>query len=435
MCLTLAGIIKNVTTFPRLAIGVLIGTLALCPVAIAQPPTMPITPITLSLDESVTRAEARNPVIASATARVRGASERLTVARKQPNPTLALAHPYGSSSTGGFGEDVILSQLLELPMLIQGRVRSASALREATVNDANITRLDLDLIVQTAYIEALRAEEESILAQKTLDAAQAFTDAANVQFTAGDVPRSNVLRSELELSRVRQSLQTAQTDRDNRYATLRSLLALPTNTPLVLSDKLTYDARTFAIDALTALTLSRRPDVLSARATRNSRKADVSVAKLQAAPNLIVEGRRATTNRVSGGESLRVGIALPIFDYGRIRADVKNAQATVAESDALVQEAERVAKLDVETTSRERELARTVAESFEDGSNGAGRIAKAKEVLEMMQLGYKQGANSYLEVIDAQRTFQSEQVEYLRALAALRNATARLERVTGGKLP
>ena len=53
----------------------------------------------------------------------------------------------------------------------------------------------------------------------------------------------------------------------------------------------------------------------------------------------------------------------------------------------------------------------------------------------MAQTGYQQGANSYLELLDAQRTYLSEQTDYYRALAAYRTALAALKRAVGGSLP
>ena len=53
----------------------------------------------------------------------------------------------------------------------------------------------------------------------------------------------------------------------------------------------------------------------------------------------------------------------------------------------------------------------------------------------MAQLGYQKGANSYLEVVDAQNIYVSEQTDYLRSLAAYQTARAALDRATGGKIP
>ena len=133
----------------------------------------------------------------------------------------------------------------------------------------------------------------------------------------------------------------------------------------------------------------------------------------------------------AGSSSVRVGVGFPLFDNGRIRAEVAAAEANRRTAEATLQEAERVAILEVELALNERERAVKIVAAFE----GAGRLAKGNTLLEMAQVGYEKGGSGYLEVIDAQRVFASERVEYLRALAALRLATARLERAAGGPLP
>ena len=67
----------------------------------------------------------------------------------------------------------------------------------------------------------------------------------------------------------------------------------------------------------------------------------------------------------------------------------------------------------------------------ENIDSGSGQ---AKELLDMAQIGYSKGANSYLELLDAQQVYRSEQIEYARALAAWNEALAALQRAVGGKL-
>ena len=389
-------------------------------------------PISLSLAETARLAEARSRTVQAANARITAAEARVSAASRLPNATLGLAQPYGSSATGGFDEGVFLSQTVELPGKVGPRKAAATQERTAAFAGGQGTRLDTVLSAQLAYIECLRADSEAAQAQISLDTAKKFTETAQIQFQAGDVPRSAVLRSQIEQARTEQILSVALTDRENRYLTLRSLLALPLDTPLTLTDALKSDDKIIALDAARTAALTRRPELLSARALVAARQADVRAAKSQRLPDVIVEGRRATLDPHRSGESsIRFGVAFPLFDNGRIGAETRAADAANREQTALLQEAERTTLLEVETAFREREQARLTVTTFEGAT---GRLAKAKELLEMAQIGYTRGGNGSLEIIDAQRTYQSEQIEYLRALAAYRSATAQLERATGGTL-
>lgn len=421
------------------SIGAFLIALICCGRGYAQTTTslLSAVPERLSLEEAVIRAKKYNPLPSSAEARLRGASARASGAARQPNPNLALARPFGSSNTGGFGEDIIASQTLEVPNKIRYRTQAARAVRDAAGADRIGADVDITLSTKVAYYEALRAIAEVDQANNLLSATRRFAEAAQTQFEAGDAPRSNVVRTQIEVSRAEQTLLAAQTDRDNRYATLRSLIGLPETLPLLLTDTLTYVPKVYDPSELVALGIQSRPDVLSARLLVAARGADVRGAKAQRQPDMLVEARQAklfgnsgSQNTTMQGTSVRFGIIFPVFDYGRIRSDVGNTQALREEQQATLREAERVARLEIEIVLRERAQAVALVESFQNG-----RLARSREVLEMMQTGYANGANSYLDVIDAQRVYQAEQVEYARALAAVNTATARLERAVGGKLP
>jgi outer membrane protein TolC len=96
----------------------------------------------------------------------------------------------------------------------------------------------------------------------------------------------------------------------------------------------------------------------------------------------------------------------------------------------MVKETQRTALLDVQTAFRTLDQARQTVESFQ-----AGRLDNAKELLTMAQTGYDKRASTYLELLDAQQVYRSEQVEYARALAAYNAAKAALQRAVGGQLP
>lgn len=385
----------------------------------------------LSLTEALRLAEASQPLPKAASARVEATEARVRLAGKQSNPTIALARPYGSALTGGFGEDIIVSQAFEPGGVLGPRKRAAQHQQQVAQAERSAAGLDLRRTVTVAYIDCLRAEGEVSQAKAALEATQRFADAARVQFTAGDAPRSNVVRSQIESARFSQTLLQATTDRDNRYAMLRSLIGLPPTTPLVLADTLQSRSTLISLDVAKTLALSQLPEILAARAQLLASAADVASAKGQRLPSVLVEGRRANLNPGQVGyASIRVGVSLPLFDNGRIQADVRAGESSQRGQEFQLKEVERVAVLEVEMALRECEQAQSIVASFE----GEGRLMKVKELLEMAQVGYEKGGNGYLEVIDAQRVFASEQVEYIRALASLKTATARLERVIGGPL-
>lgn len=383
----------------------------------------------LSLRDALAMAQANHPLARGAQARLEGAEARLRAARARLNPTLSLAQPFGSTSTGGFDEGVLVTQTLESAGKRGPRTRAAQAERDAAQSQRAGTGVDLASQVAAAYFEALRAGGDQTLATAALTAAQTFRDAAQTQFQAGDVARSNVVRAEVEAARADSALTQGRADRDNRLSELKSLVGLPDNAAIVLTDALDFAPATYDAQALRDLAMLRRDDLKAARLLRAAREANVQGARAENKPDLFVEGRR-TDLGVQSGTSVRVGVTLPIFDFGRNRAGVGEARAAVSEQQAALDESTRGALLEVDTALRSFQAAQQAVQTFK-----TGRLERARELLDMAQIGYQQGANSYLELLDAQNIYRAEQVDYGRALAAWNIARAALERAVGGQLP
>jgi len=383
----------------------------------------------LSLAEAIRLAQARSPLATGAEARALGASARLRGAGALPNPTLQLS-PHVGSDTGGLDEDILLTQTVELGDKRRQRIYAARAERDAAFAERTATGQDLAFNAQSAYYQALLADAEYQQAADALKTAQAFAQAAETQFQAGDVARSNVVRSGIEVARAEQTLAAAETERTNRYATLRSLTGLPPDTTLTLTDSLTFTPASYNLADLQAQALRNRPDLRAAQWLRDAREAALHGARAQSQPDLVLEARHRTLNPADTGSSLRFGLLFPIFDFGRNRADERAAQAALQEQEATLRENLRTVQLDVETAFNSLQQAQRAVESFQ-----AGRLQRAKELLDMAQTGYDRGATSYLELLDAQQVYRSEQVEYARALANYNIAKATLQRAVGGTLP
>lgn len=383
----------------------------------------------VSLAQALELASSSHPLTSQSAASVAGAAARLRSARALQNPTLSVAH-WAGRDTGGLDEDLTLTQIIELGGKRTYRIRGAGADLTAAQYERIGTALDIRLSVQTAYYEALRAQDEYDLAAATLAVTKQFAQAAQTQYQAGDVPRSNVIRSEIELSRGQQSLASTQTELENRLAALRSLIGQPAGTTLTLTDKLSFTPTSYSFPDLETLALQNRSDLRAAQATRASLAAAVQSVRAESRPDLFIEGRRASLDPFVQGTSIRAGVTFSPFDFGRRRADVASAQSAVAHQDAGIAEAQRTARLEVETAYRDLQQARITVESFE-----AGRLINAKELLDMAQTGYEKGASTYLEVLDAQNVYRNEQADYVRALAEYNIALATLERAVGGKLP
>lgn len=395
---------------------------ALPPVTAVQPP------VKLSLAHALELALSQGPVSREAAARGAAADAALSSSHALNNPSLSVAHGAGRN-TGGLDEDILVTQTIELGGKRGARISQARAERDAAYADKAGTAADTSFAVKSAYYEALRTDDDYQLAMNALEVAQRFAGAAQTQYAAGDVPQSNVLRAEVEQSRAETDLASAETERRNQFATLRSLTGLPEASSIELTDRLTFSPVALRLPDLQALAATNRPDLRAARSLVESLQAALRLASAQSRPDLFVEGRRGSVDPSEPGSSVRAGITLPLWDLGRNRAEVAAARATLTEQQAKLEEATRTARLEVETALNTLTTAQKLVESFQ-----GGRLERAKQLLDMAETSYTKGANSYLEVLDAQRVYANEQASYAHALASYNTALATLEHAVGGQL-
>jgi outer membrane protein TolC len=139
--------------------------------------------------------------------------------------------------------------------------------------------------------------------------------------------------------------------------------------PVLPADDLTYQPVTVSLEALKALALQRRPEIVAAQSRLVARQFAVKSARAQWLPDFLLlahfgESERAL--RVTAPR-LAVGIALPFFDFGRIRGEIRAAKAQVTEQEALLEQTKRVILAEVETAVKK----------LDRFPNRRGRVSKA----------------------------------------------------------
>lgn len=398
-------------------------SLCLCTITHAQ------SAYKLSLKEAVILAQKNSSLLLSAEARSLQAEAKLHNAKSPVNPSLTLAQPAGQN-TGGLDEDVLISQTFELGEKRRQHINAVRGERDSVKHKQAQTKLNVVFAMQSAYFDGLRADANLQLSEAALKNAERFSKAADDQFKAGQVARSNVLRSSIELVRAQQTYNSAITDRDNSLSTIRSLAGLPDNSALELTDILDFHFKTYQLADLQKLAALTRPDIKAEKSLLGAKEADLHASKVQSIPDLLIEARHSTLDPTVGGSSIRIGLVIPLFDWGKSRADVALARAALLDQQAIAKEALRTSRLEVETAFRNLMQTQEVVTGFR-----TGRLDRAKQLLEMAEIGYQNGANSFLELIDAQQIYRLEQTDYIRALVDHNLAMAKLELAVGSLLP
>lgn len=321
-----------------------------------------------------------------------------------------------------------------------GRLRSLSDAAYqaylATEQAQRSVHITLVGAVAQAYFNMRAAEVQLELTQKTLAARQESYNLVKRRFDGG-------VASEMDLNQSRSLLDSASADLA-QLARLRaqSINALTVLVGVSLPDGLPPPAE-FGRDQLLATVpaglpsdmLERRPDIMAAENTLKSSNANIGAARAAFFPTISLTGMLGVASDslgtlFRGGQgawSFAPSITTPIFSGGSIREGLNLAEArnniAVAQyeqtiqqafqevSDALAGEATYGAQVDA-LRSLQTSTART---------------------LELSNMRYVNGIDSYLQVQTAQVDFFSAQLSLVQAgLAALNNRVALYKALGGG---
>lgn len=186
---------------------------------------------------------------------------------------------------------------------------------------------------------------------------------------------------------------------------------------------------------LSSQLLTRRPDIRQAEAQLSAADARVDAARLAYFPTISLTGLlglaspelSSLTDGSSKVWSAGGGIVQPIFNAGLISAGVDSAKAAREATLAQYQRA-------VQNGFREVDDALVSRGKLREQLDAAGRqVAALQRYSELSRLRYENGQTSYLEVIDAERSLFSAQVNQVSVQNDLLTASIDLYRALGGE--
>ncbi len=320
-----------------------------------------------------------------------------------------------------------------------GRVRSLSdaALAQylGTEEGRKAAQISLISSVATTYLALIADDELLGLTRETLKTREESLKLAKLKFDNGASSELDFRLNEslLEAARVTLAQLTRQRALDENALTLLLGQAVPTDLPPPLA----MSEQRLATDLPTGLpseVLTRRPDVRQAEQQLLAANANIGAARANFFPRISLTASAGTaSSELSGlfksGSSawtFAPQILLPIFDAGRNQANLDVAQ---------VNRDIAVAQYEKSIQSAFREVQDALAGRATLGEQARAQLAQANAEqvrFKLADLRYKNGASSYLDVLDAQRSLFASQQAVVQVQAAQVQNLVTLYKVLGG---
>ena len=398
------------------------------------------------LDRLVADALAANLDLAQARARLREARARRGVAGAALAPSVdaslsgSRSRSSGQSGSGStrelYSAGFDASWELDVFGGLRRSVEAAQADLEASVESLSDTRVSLAAEVALNYIDLRTAEQRLAIAEESIASRGENHQIIRWRQQAGLVSELDLAQATTDLESTRAvlpPLRTAVTEAKNRLAVLlgRNPGELES---LVHADRPIPLAAAEIVAAIPADTLRQRPDVRVAERRLAAQTARLGEAEAARYPSFRLSGSLglealeldALADRDANTRSLFGGITAPVFNAGRIAANIEI-------QDALVEQARLAYRAAVLAALEEVENALTaVANTDARRAKLAEAAAAARTTLAIAEYRYASGLADFLSVLDAQRTQLSLDEQLAGSTGELARAQVRLYKALGG---
>jgi multidrug efflux system outer membrane protein len=291
---------------------------------------------------------------------------------------------------------------------IRRTIEAANANYQAVAEDRADVTLTLLAEVARDYIELRGAQRRIEVAQKNLAIERDLLALTQSLLTAGLAPRQDVLRAEAEVRDIEAAIPGFQTDERAAAYRIAALIGRPfaeVSAELFPPSPIPQSASEIPVGLPSDL-LKRRPDVRAAERRIAAANARIGIAQADLYPHFSLIGAAGLEslnfssfgNASSGYYQIGPGVTWRIFDAGRIRFQVQAGSARTAAAAAAYERSVQDAFRDVETALVSYANAKVRSDEL-----GAESAADA-EATDIAKLLYARGVESFLPVLDAERS-------------------------------
>ena len=314
-------------------------------------------------------------------------------------------------------------------------LRSQGDLRLQARQTTAARRIEVTAAVSKAFYDILSTQQQIRVAEENITRLQRSLEDAYQRYKAGIVDKTDYKRAQIALNNTVATRRVNETALAARIENLRSLLGYPIDAALTVRYDSLQLERDAAFDTLQRPDATRRIEYNLLQTQRHLQETNLRYQRHAFLPTVSANavynlnylnnqvGKLYSENFPSSYFGLSAGI--PIFQGGKRKANVRAAQLTLSRID-----------LDLINLRNSVNAQYAAALAAYQGQLANYRAAKenvqlAREVFDVLQLQYRAGIKTYLEVISAETDLHAAQINYFNALNLVLAAKVDASRALG----
>lgn len=392
----------------------------------------------LVLSELIQEALDQNPQIKAAQKEWEATLEKIPQVKSLPDPMFSYSY-FGKNIETRLGPQrnkISLSQ--KFPFFGKLAIKGEIARRGSSISAEkfNAVRADITLKVKKAFYSLFWFDKAIKISQEEKDVLKRLARIAGIKYETGGASQQDILKAQLEISKISDKLLMLNQGRRAVVAELNSILSRPPDYPVGEAETFEIPELRVDLEQLYAWAREMRPELRKAQFQIEKNEEDLRLAKKNYFPdlNIMVDyidiGGGTTTNTLDGRNSwmASIGINIPLWR--------KKLHAAKAEAAIKIKASEDYYKnVENETTFRINELFFEIKTAQEQVDlYKYSLLPQAEQSLKASEVGYLAGKVDFLNLLDSERMILMIKNGYFKILSDLGKSLTQLERVVGKHL-
>mgnify|MGYP002409917473 FL=1 len=319
---------------------------------------------------------------------------------------------------------------------ISARVRAARLMSLYADQTIRAVTQDVVYAAQSAYYDLLLSQHLVQIAEEDVRSAKVHLQTVEKRRAGGVVSDFDVLRAQVELSNYEANLLRARNAINLSRANLIKILGIAQDSDFVLSDEFVFAPVKVSMDEAIEAAFKNRPDLYRQEIQIRQQREQLRIARSRYLPTLNgyftntwakPDPKSFASPTIEWGDTWQAGlqVAWPIFDGFQREGAIIQEKARLRQAELGLVDLEETALYELTQAL----LSMQNAEEFVQSQQL--NLKRAGEGLRLAEVGYEQGINTQVELIDAQAALTTARVNYYEAIYRHVGAKLAVRRATG----
>lgn len=317
-------------------------------------------------------------------------------------------------------------------------LRAARSVRATRLNYAQTTTLNkIDVVtsVSKAFYDILLTEEQLRILQEDIQRQERQVRDARAQYEVGIADKTDFLRADISLKNAAAQRRTTAASLPGKYASLKQLMGVAPSNQLALSYDTLEMARQTLLDTTVQLAYEKRVEIQQLQTQKQLQRYNIDYYRYGFLPSLSAsygynrvyqdDQFSELYKRAFPNQQAVLQLALPIFTGTRRLQNLKIAELQDEQLDLTIFDAKN------QISSEFEQAMGAYKGSLNELYTIQQNVADAKEVYRILNLQYREGLRTFLDVIIAETDLRTAQLNYYNALFNVLSTKLDVQRALG----